>query len=194
MLKVVPHQSVWSEHFDAVAAVLRRVFGTSALAVSHVGSTSITGLAAKPIIDVQVSVQQLEVMDGIGELPDNYRVVPENDRDIPPLGYPESDQQWRKRFIRVDQRNERFAHIHVRVAGCANERIALLFRDFLREHPLHREAYERLKLQLADVVGHLATQGGSGVYVELKDPLIAVILLAAEEWAIASNWSVAQAR
>jgi len=133
-------------------------------------------------------------MDCFDSLPDGFEHVTKNNRDFPPLGYSTEDVEWRKHYLSVVRNGKRHAQIHIREAGRANERIALLFRDFLRQHPLHREAYGRLKLQLADVVGHLATESGSGPYVELKDPLITVILHAAEEWASTSGWRVTDAR
>lgn len=194
MLEVVPHQARWASDFAQLKAELTLGFGEQAIAISHIGSTAIQGLVAKPIIDVQVSVRALEDLRIPKELPEGCRYVPENDQDIPPLGYQQEPSEWRKRFMHVTRLEQRFAHIHIREVGRANERVALLFRDFVSEHLLHREAYGRLKLQLAEVVGHLTSAGGSGPYVELKDPLIAVILTAAEQWATATAWTVERSR
>jgi len=168
MLEVVPHQETWIDEFRRLQATLKETFQDKALAISHIGSTAISGLAAKPIIDIQVSVEELDVLERIKLLPNAFQHIVNN--------------------------GARHAHIHIRQKGRANERIALLFRDFLIHHPLHREAYGQLKLRLAEAVGCLATESGSGPYVELKDPLIAVILSAAEEWSRTSGWSVAEAR
>ena len=194
MLQVLPHQDSWSDDFRRLQDSLEQLFQSNALAISHIGSTAIVGLVAKPIIDIQVSVRELAVMSSIELLPDSFEHVVENNRDFAPLGYSSDASEWRKHFVHVIRGGKRHAHIHIREVGRANERIALLFRDFLREHSLHRAAYGQLKLQLADVVGHLATESGSGPYVELKDPLIAVILNAAEEWAHSSDWRIADSR
>ncbi len=194
MLQVLAHQESWLDDFQELRGSLEGVFQGKALAISHVGSTAISGLVAKPIIDIQVSVEELNVVGSFDSLPDSFHHIVENNLDFPPLGYSGEEADWRKHFLQVMRDGRRYAHIHVREAGRANERIALLFRDFLREHALHKEAYGQLKLQLAEVVGHLATTDGSGPYVQLKDPLIAVILNAAEEWAHASDWNVVDAR
>ena len=194
MLEVLPHQDSWSDDFRRLQDTLEQLFQGNALAISHIGSTAIVGLVAKPIIDIQVSVGELAVMSSIELLPDGFEHVVENNRDFAPLGYSSDASEWRKHFVHVIRGDKRHAHIHIREVGRANERIALLFRDFLREHSLHRAAYGQLKLQLANVVGHLATESGSGPYVELKDPLIAVILNAAEEWAHSSDWRIADSR
>jgi GrpB-like predicted nucleotidyltransferase (UPF0157 family) len=70
----------------------------------------------------------------------------------------------------------------VRVAGRANQRYALLFRDYLRAHPATADAYAELKQRLAQ---NLADPG---TYPEVKDPAVDLIYLAAEEWAEVNGW------
>jgi len=194
MLEVVPHKESWSDSFDVHRKVLREIFKETALAISHIGSTAIADLVAKPIIDIQVSVRTLDEVDQLASLPDGYTFISENTSDLSPIGYTTEVKEWEKRYVHVVREGKRQAQIHIREAGRTNERLALLFRDFVRQHPLHRAAYGQMKLQLVDAVGHLASETSSGPYVELKDPLISVILAAAEEWASATGWSVDHAR
>ena len=77
----------------------------------------------------------------------------------------------------------RLAHVHVRVAGRANARYALLFRDFLRAHPDEAAAYAELKRRLA------AIAPDSDTYADTKDPVCDLIYFAAERWASETTWS-----
>lgn len=58
MITIVPYKTSWSDAFRAVGATIREALGETARAIHHIGSTSVPGLAAKDIIDVQVSVIQ----------------------------------------------------------------------------------------------------------------------------------------
>ena len=60
MIVIAPYDPAWPVVFAAEAARLRRALGDLALRIEHVGSTSVPGLAAKPVIDIQVSVASLE--------------------------------------------------------------------------------------------------------------------------------------
>jgi GrpB-like predicted nucleotidyltransferase (UPF0157 family) len=77
---------------------------------------------------------------------------------------------------------QRRTNTHVGVLGRANQRYALLCRDFLRAHPASAEAYAELKRRLAQ---HLADPQ---VYPEVKDPAVDLIYFAAEAWATATHW------
>jgi GrpB-like predicted nucleotidyltransferase (UPF0157 family) len=68
------------------------------------------------------------------------------------------------------------------VQGRANQRYALLFRDYLRAHPATAAAYAELKRRLAQ---HLADPQ---TYPEVKDPAVDLIYFAAEDWAVATHW------
>jgi len=58
-LAVVPYQSGWIELFEQEADLLRSILGEQALCIEHIGSTSIPGMASKPIIDIMVAVVSL---------------------------------------------------------------------------------------------------------------------------------------
>jgi hypothetical protein len=101
--------------------------------------------------------------------------------DHPVPGLDADDSQWRKVFL-DEPVGARLAHVHVRVAGRANARYALLFRDFLRTHPDEATAYAELKRRLA------AIAPDSNTYADTKDPVCDLIYLAAERWASETNW------
>jgi GrpB-like predicted nucleotidyltransferase (UPF0157 family) len=177
---IVPSRPEWAEEFRAIARVLRAALGPLALRIDHIGSTAVPGLAAKDVIDVQVSVADLDpalvpLMEAAG-----FVGRPEISMDHVPPGAAGTDD-WRKLFFQP--REGRPVNIHVRIAGRPNERYALLFRDYLRAHPSAAAAYAELKRRLA------ALGIDRGVYAETKDPACDLIMVAAEAWAAETGWS-----
>ena len=75
-------------------------------------------------------------------------------------------------------------HLHVRVAGAANQRYALLFRDYLRDHPAAAAAYASLKTKLSELDPPLEPDD----YTDVKDPACDLIIVAAEDWAERTGW------
>jgi putative glutamine amidotransferase len=128
----------WPPRFEAAAAEIRDALGPIALGIEHVGSTSVPGLPAKPIIDIQVSVASLRPRAPIVEA-------------IEALGYTwaidpvETDHEYFSR----DHAGDRDVQIHVCEAGGVWERRHLAFRDWLRAHPDDARAYADLKRELA---------------------------------------------
>ncbi|HVC82098.1 MAG TPA: GrpB family protein [Chloroflexota bacterium] len=74
-------------------------------------------------------------------------------------------------------------HVHVRRAGSANGRYALLFRDYLRAHPLAAAAYAQAKLALARY-----DSTNWDLYYDVKAPFRDVVMAGAEDWAAADPW------
>ena len=137
-LEIVPYDPEWPAAFQAEAIRLRDVLGQLALRIEHNGSTSIPGLSAKPIIDIQVSVAALKPIATYGE-------------GLQTLGYvhvTHPDDSFCPFFHRP-QRWPHSYHVHVVEAGGAEERRTLAFRDYLRDHPAVAQEYEHLKLCLA---------------------------------------------
>ena len=156
--EIVAPSPGWPAEFAEVATPLRAALGGLALRIDHIGSTAVPGLAAKDVIDLQVTVTAL---DAAALAPGFARV-----------GFLPAPGAFGGRPI----------NLHVRVAGHANQRYALLFRDYLRAHPLAAQAYGELKRRLA------ALGLDTAVYAEVKDPACDLILLAAEPWARHTRW------
>jgi GrpB-like predicted nucleotidyltransferase (UPF0157 family) len=179
-LRIVPHQPSWAAEFAAISDRLAAALGPIAIRIDHVGSTSVGGLAAKDVIDIQVSVAHLDQQIAQLLVPAGFRHHPGLTRDHVPPGAETPPDSWRKLFF-FEAAGERRANVHVRRAGSANERYALLFRDYLRAHPLVAQAYgelkRRLAVSLADV-DHYAT---------VKDPAVDLIYLAAQQWVIPAS-------
>jgi GrpB-like predicted nucleotidyltransferase (UPF0157 family) len=136
-IEVVPYDEVWVDGFRAWRDRLREVLAGLPVRVEHVGSTAVPGLAAKPIIDVQVSVPDVE---------DEDRYV----AAIESLGLPLRAREPGHRYFRPPPGAARTVQVHVCSAGSSWERDHLLFRDYLRAHADARDAYAALKVELAE--------------------------------------------
>jgi GrpB-like predicted nucleotidyltransferase (UPF0157 family) len=137
-LLLVPYDPRWSADFDVERDRLQAAMGSLAVRIDHHGSTSVPGLAAKPIIDIQISVRSL--------VPLSAYAAP-----LEQLGYthkPHPDDAWCPYFFKPASKPHTH-HVHVVEAGGKPERRTLAFRDFLREHGDAARAYEQLKRELA---------------------------------------------
>ncbi len=187
MITIVPYNTSWPEAFVAVARPLRTVLGELALRIDHIGSTSVPGLAAKDIIDVQVTVEDFtctsQLVPALGSL--GYTLVPEITRDhLPPL-YQGPDTDWEKHYFRPPA-NQRPTHLHIRALGLPNQRYPILFRDYLRTHPMASAAYAEIKINLSQ-----RHPDNVDFYYDIKDPLCDIVIDAAEDWARATGWHMA---
>jgi GrpB-like predicted nucleotidyltransferase (UPF0157 family) len=137
-LKIVPYDCRWPAAFEQEAIRLRQALGSVALRIDHNGSTSIPGLAAKPIIDIQVSVASLQPIAAYGEClrAAGYLHVSHPDDSFCP-------------FFHRPARWPHTHHVHVVQAGSAEERRTLAFRDYLREHAEAAREYQWLKQDLS---------------------------------------------
>jgi GrpB-like predicted nucleotidyltransferase (UPF0157 family) len=184
VIEIIPYQSRWPGEFRQIASVLRGGLGELALRIDHIGSTAVPGLAAKDVIDIQVTVAALDdqVAQAVQALGYSPRIGIRQDHRPPGWQGPESD--WEK-LLFIEAPGRRRTHIHVRAAGRPNQRYPLLFRDFLRAHPDSAAAYAELKRRLA------ANLSDPGTYPEVKDPAVDLIYFAAEDWAATTGWQPA---
>jgi putative glutamine amidotransferase len=149
----------WPGLFETEATRIREALGSRAARIDHIGSTAVPGLAAKPVIDIQVSVDSLEPRD-------DY--VPA----LIGLGYRHAGDPFHPdhEYFSRDLETGRGYQIHVCRTGSDWERRHLAFRDHLRSHPEVAAEYERLKRRLADDHPRDILS-----YVDGKTPFIAVI-------------------
>ncbi|GAA2150724.1 GrpB family protein [Nocardioides koreensis] len=150
---VVPYSDDWPQQFERVAADLRRaVAGLPGAVVEHVGSTSVPGLAAKPVLDIDVIVA-----------PDD---VPAAVRAVGGLGYAHRGDlgvPGREAFRAPDEGPPR--HVYVCAAGTLHVRNHLAVRDVLRRRRDLRDEYAAVKLALAadpgmDIDTYIARKSG----------------------------------
>ena len=174
-------RATWPGEFEAIAASIREALGALALRVDHIGSTSVPGLPAKDVIDVQLTVGALDRARLAPALQRAGFVDQDIGSDHRPPGATGPDDDWRKLFFQAG--SGRPVNLHVRVAGRPNQRYALLFRDYLRAHRESAAAYAALKRALAGL------GIDRGVYADVKDPACDLIFIAAEDWASQTGWS-----
>lgn len=126
----------WPRLFEREATRIRAALGDQALQVEHVGSTSVPGLAAKPLIDILLVVPNSA---------DESSYVPALEAAGYTLTIREPDWYEHRLFKGPETR----VNVHTFSQGCAEIERMLLFRDWLRGHPDDRERYERTKRELA---------------------------------------------
>lgn len=171
LIEIVPYDPDWPKRFAALGNRLRAALGAVALRIDHIGSTSVPGLAAKAVLDVQVSVLTLEPVDPFREPLEGLGFV-----------YRSDNTERTKRYFREPPDRPR-THIHVRRAGSFSEQFPLLFRDYLRTHPDDASAYEKLKRQLAEQFPH-----DGAAYTEAKVPFFWEAIRRADDWAQVTGW------
>ncbi len=175
-IRVIPYQERWPQEFADIAADLSEVLGDCVLAIDHIGSTSVPGLAAKDVIDIQLTVADL--------------LDPEISKRLKQGGYTRFTAEFTDSFVAMaddspelqkrmarQKEGQRRIHIHIREKGRFNQRYPLLFRDYLRASEVTRNAYALLKERLAQ----LFPESSEGYYF-IKDPLMDLMYEAAEQW------------
>lgn len=173
----------WGSEFERLAQQLDSALNNLAVVVQHIGSTSVPGLSAKDVIDVQVLVRQLQKS--------------EIERSLTSLGFRRRPEPWNRidvidgrkfpKVVYAPAPGARLVNVHVRVEGSGAARYALLFRDFLRADAEARATWEEFKASVASTVGQLAPYG------QIKGAAFPLLMRCAEEWATETGWSAAEA-
>lgn len=163
---VVDYDPRWPVRFAGEAARLAPVLGDILVAIHHIGSTSIPGMAAKPIIDIMPVVRQIELVDPCNPA-------------MQTLGYEARGEYGiaGRRYFVKGQGNDRSHHVHVFAADHPDVARHLNFRDFLIAHPDEAAAYASLKQALARQYPH-----DIEAYIAGKDGLIKEIDRRALVW------------
>lgn len=150
-VRVIPYDPAWSTAFENIRAELQVALGKTASAIEHVGSTSVPGLSAKPIIDIDVILRAAsdlpEVIDRLASI--GYRY--EGDLGIP----------GREAFRYDGKPHLQQHHLYVCAPDSAELRRHLVFRDYLRTHPDAAAQYGAVKMEAArlfpnDMDGYIA--------------------------------------
>lgn len=183
-ISIVDYRLEWASEFAGIASRIQEALGDLALRVDHIGSTSVPGLAAKDVIDVQVTVRDLTGNLAAPLQRAGYLRCPDIVNDHRPPTAPDIDRDWEKQYYQPTPA-ARPTHVHVRRAGSANGRYALLFRDYLRAHSLAAAAYAQAKVALAE-----HGPADWNLYYDVKDPICDIIMAGAEDWAAATSWHV----
>jgi GrpB-like predicted nucleotidyltransferase (UPF0157 family) len=183
-IEIVPYRPEWAQEFKVMAAALRRELDGMAVRINHIGSTSVPGLAAKDVIDLQVSVRSLEVVEAARDRFEaaGFPLRDEAMTDHVPVGALDEEGLWSKRMAH-ERAGERPANVHIRVLGRPNDRYPLLFRDYLRANSSAAGSYALIKRELARL-----HRGDINAYYAVKDPVCDLVIDAAERWASIEGW------
>jgi dephospho-CoA kinase len=191
---LVPYDPSWPVQARRIVARLNTACGHHAVRIDHIGSTAVQGLAAKDVIDIQVTVASLDAADELAEaltkagyvrLPITADVSkPDARSTIAEFDHAGDEAVWQKR-IHASADPGRPSTVHLRVDGWPNQQFALLFVDWLAANPAARESYLTLKREAERAA---ASGGGIDAYVATKEPWFSDAYREAWAWADASGW------
>ena len=163
---IVPYNPRWPEMFQTEAKKINAVFGAELVAIHHIGSTSVPGLNAKPIIDIMPVVRDIEQVDQFNPAMVELGYEPKGEYGIPG-----------RRYFRKGGDVHRTHHVHAFQED--NEEVTrhLIFRDYLIAHPHVAQQYAALKIEVAkqhphDIYG----------YMDGKDAFIRETIQHAHQW------------
>jgi dephospho-CoA kinase len=183
--RLVDPDPAWPAQARRLRERIAMATGDLARRVDHIGSTSVPGLPAKDVIDLQVTVASLADADAMadGLAAAGFPKHPTIDRDNP-KPYAPDPEQWRKRYHGSADPG-RPANVHLRVEGSPGWRYALLFPDWLRANPAERDAYLATKKDLA---ARFAADDDTDNYADAKEAWFDAAGPRAEEWAEHTGW------
>jgi GrpB-like predicted nucleotidyltransferase (UPF0157 family) len=141
-IEIVPYNPEWPEMYNIIKSNFYRSFGEKIVQMEHIGSTSVPGLGAKPVIDVLLGVKKLQ---------DAESIIPQMEQ----LGYEyvfkyEDLMPERRYFVKYLKSGKSIHHIHTVEIYSEFWKRHLLFRDYLREHTAVRDEYFDLKKKLSE--------------------------------------------
>lgn len=157
---VAEYDPTWPAAYALLAGRVREALGDDVLALEHVGSTSVPGLAAKPVIDLDLTV---------ADSADEQSYLPR--LEAAGFSLHLRERAWHEHRMLVHDAPR--AHLHVWSPDCPEPVRHLLLRDWLREHPDDRDGYAAAKRVAAD---RLRGGGAAIDYNGLKAPTIHAIL------------------
>lgn len=162
MIRIVPYDPTWPAAYSRASAELLRALGERIVAIEHTGSTSVPGLAAKPIIDICAATTDLEQFSASAAL-------------LLPLGYVAEDYGAAGRLFYVarDASGERSHHLHVFPLEQWDGLKERMFAAHLRQYPEAAMRYGELKRRLAEETSDREA------YTRAKTPLIQELMDAA---------------
>lgn len=168
---IEPYSKEWPVMFELLRNQIVNQLGALIIRIDHIGSTAIVGLASKPIIDIQMSVRDLNHIEAV-----------KSGLFILGFHYRQDNSDLTKKYFRETQGMRR-THIHVRESGSWSEQFNLLFRDYLREHEAERNEYAQVKYDLANQFRDQRER-----YIEGKTEIVWRIMIKANKWSQEIGW------
>ena len=137
-VQILPYDPQWAHEYEFEKQRLMTALGNTIIAIEHVGSTAVPGLAAKPLIDIVAAI-------------DSFERLPAIIHALTAMGYEHMPERIsnERAFFPKGPRQRRTHHLSFVLQGSDAWRQTITFRDYLRQHPERRNAYAALKQQLA---------------------------------------------
>lgn len=164
-IEVLPYDPAWSEAFEDIKAELSNALGRLSLRIEHVGSTSVKGLSAKPVIDIDVVIADRSVLGEVIKALGSIGYYHEGDLGI----------TGREAFGYEGKEHLMQHHLYVCAEGSHELKRHLAFRDWLRSHPEDVREYSRIKEEGArlfpnDIDGYIRHKSPfiERIYKEIK--------------------------
>jgi len=164
-VEVSPYDPVWAQDFQAIKKELDSALGDLTLSIEHVGSTSVPRLAAKPIIDIDVVIEDETVLPAVIKALAAIGYTHEGNKEIP----------GREAFSYDGKEHLRKHHLYVCPKDSEELGRHVAFRDYLRAHPEEVAEYSRVKQEGAklypfDIDGYIAYKSPyiEGVYQKFR--------------------------
>ncbi|MDF2548510.1 MAG: hypothetical protein K0R93_3408 [Anaerosolibacter sp.] len=157
---VIPYDPKWKDEFQKIKVYLEKALENSIVTIEHVGSTSVEGLSAKPIIDIDIIIEGYHKFEDVKSRLKNLGYCHEGDLGI----------KDREAFSYTEKHECMTHHLYVCPQDSNELKRHVVFRDYLRTHKEDREKYSAIKL-------HAATEHPTDIdrYMESKNPCIAEI-------------------
>lgn len=185
---LAPYNPAWQAQAERLAARLRLLGGEHR--VDHIGSTAVPGMPAKDVIDLQLTVDDLDQAYRLAPLLTAggfplYRGITADTVHPDPDGASADNGRWRKR-LHVNADPGQRVNLHLRVRDWPNWTYALRFRDWLRADPDAAREYAEVKRTLADRYAGDPTVAG---YAGAKEEFLRRAGVDSAAWAAATGWS-----
>lgn len=136
---VLPYDIKWKNEFQKIKLHLEEALGDTILRIEHVGSTSVEGLSAKPIIDIDVVIESYDKFKKVKSILENLGYYHEGDLGI----------KDREAFAYEEKPEFMLHHLYVCPQNSEELKRHTTFRDYLKIHKEDRESYSEVKLQAA---------------------------------------------
>lgn len=154
---VMPYDVKWKQAFTNIKSELEAALGNLALRIEHVGSTSVEGLSAKPVIDIDVVIKDTSILEPVISALAKIGYRHEGDLGIP----------GREAFKYEGKEHLMKHHLYVCTKDSDELKRHLAFRDYLRSHPEAVKEYSRVKTEGAELYPYDIDK-----YIEHKSPFI----------------------
>lgn len=166
-VEVVPYNPEWETLFENEKQLLKSIFLPAEVEIYHIGSTSVPGLSAKPIIDIMLAAHSLEQVEKATPAIESAGYVAKGENGI----------ARRRYFQKHDENGVRKVHLHSYEKGSHQLYRHLVFRDYLRAHPGEASKYAEVKEKAAQKYEYDIES-----YIAEKSPIVKELEHKAMQW------------